>query len=58
MQNFTITLSKELVNKKRIFFPAHNIKFTLVDVTDIGNVTNSILANINAHQNEVYELYE
>lgn len=56
MQNFTTTLHKELVNKKSIFLPSGYIKFILVDVTGIGNVTASILANIDAHQNKAYEL--
>lgn len=31
-------------------------KFTLVDVSDIGNVTTSKLANMDANQIKVYEL--
>lgn len=56
MQNFTTTLHNDLVNKERIFLPAGNAKFTLVDVTDIGNVTAKILPDVAMHQNKCYEL--
>ena len=56
MQNFTTTLHNDLVNKKRIYLPAGNAKFTLVDVRDIGAVAASILANVSDHINKSYEL--
>ena len=56
MQNFTTTLHNDLVNKERIFLPAGNANFTLVDVTDIGSVTAKILADVAVHQNKAYEL--
>lgn len=56
MQNFTTTLRNDLVNRKRIYLPAGNAKFTLVDVRDIGSVTASILTNISQHINKSYEL--
>jgi uncharacterized protein YbjT (DUF2867 family) len=56
MQNFTTTLYNDLVNKKRIFLPAGNAKFTLVDVRDIGSVSATILTNISEHINKSYEL--
>ncbi len=56
MQNFTTTLHNDMVNKKRIFLPAGKAKFTLVDVTDIGNVTAKILSDVTMHQNKCYEL--
>lgn len=56
MQNFTTTLHKDLVNKKRIYLPAGNAKFTLVDVRDIGAVSATILTNISEHINKLYEL--
>ncbi|MEJ7588375.1 MAG: NmrA family NAD(P)-binding protein [Ferruginibacter sp.] len=56
MQNFTTTLRKDLVNNKRIYLPAGNAKFTLVDVRDIGAVTATILENISQHRNKSYEL--
>jgi len=36
MQNFTSTLHDELVRRHRIFLPAGNARFTLVDVADIA----------------------
>ena len=56
MQNFTTTLHADLLNRKTIFVPAGNAKFTLVDVTDIGTVTAKILADIAMYQNKCYEL--
>ena len=56
MQNFTTTLHNDLVKKERIFLPAGNAKFTLVDVADIGNVTTAILNDISLHHNKAYEL--
>ncbi len=56
MQNFTTTLHNDLINKKRIYLPAGNTKFTLVDVRDIGAVSVTILTNISEHINKSYEL--
>lgn len=56
MQNFTTTLHNDLVNKEKIFLPAGNTKFTLVDVTDVGNVTAAILNDISLHHNKAYDL--
>lgn len=56
MQNFTTTLRSDLVNNKRIYLPAGNAKFTLVDVRDIGSVSASILTKISQHINKSYEL--
>ncbi len=56
MQNFTTTLHNDLVNKKRIYLPAGNAKFTLVDVRDIGTASATILTNISEHINKSYEL--
>lgn len=56
MQNFTTTLHNDLVNKKRIYLPAGNAKFTLIDVRDIGAVSATILTNISEHINKSYEL--
>lgn len=56
MQNFTTTLHNDLVNKKRIYLPAGNAKFTLIDVRDIGAVSATILTNITEHINKSYEL--
>ena len=56
MQNFTTTLNSDLVNKKIIFLPAGNSKFTLVDVRDIGNAAAVILSDVTKHINRSYEL--
>ncbi len=56
MQNFTTTLHNDLVNKKRIYLPAGNAKFTLIDVRDIGAVSATILTSISEHINKSYEL--
>lgn len=56
MQNFTTTLHDDFVNKKRIYLPAGNAKFTLIDVRDIGKVAATILTNISMHINKSYEL--
>ena len=56
MQNLTTTLHNDLVNKKRIYLPAGNAKFTLIDVRDIGVVSATILTNISKHINKSYEL--
>ena len=56
MQNFTTTLRNDLLNKKRIYLPAGNAKFTLIDVRDIGAVSATILTNVSEHINKSYEL--
>ena len=56
MQNFTTTLHYDLVKKQRIYLPAGNAKFTLVDVRDIGAVSANILISAAEHINKSYEL--
>jgi len=56
MQNFTTTLRNDLVNNQRIYLPAAQAKFTLVDVEDIGAVTAKILTETQNHINKSYEL--
>ncbi len=56
MQNFSTTLHDELVKNQRIFLPAGNAKFTLIDVTDIGEVAAKILTETKKHLNQSYEL--
>ena len=56
MQNFLGSLHHDLVVKKKIFLPAGNAKFTLVDVHDIGDVAAVIMTNSNKHINTSYEL--
>ena len=56
MQNFTTTWRNDIVNNKRIFIPAGNAKFTLVDVADIGKVAAKIITETQNHENKKYEL--
>ncbi|HSN62105.1 MAG TPA: NmrA family NAD(P)-binding protein [Ferruginibacter sp.] len=56
MQNFTGTLYNDLVNKKRIYLPAGNAKFTLIDVRDIGSIAAIILMQTSQHINKSYKL--
>lgn len=56
MQNFTSTLHDDLVKCHKIFLPAGNAKFTMVDVTDVGEVAAKILTATENHVNKSYEL--
>ena len=56
MQNFTTTLHNDLKTKNKIYLPAGNAIFTLVDVTDIGEVAAIILTETVHHRNQCYEL--
>ncbi len=56
MQNFLGSLHNDLVNKKKIFLPAGNAKFTLIDVRDVGEVAATILINPTKYLNKSYEL--
>jgi uncharacterized protein YbjT (DUF2867 family) len=56
MQNFTTTLRKDIVDHHKIYLPAGNAKFTIVDVNDVGAVAAKILLNASEHQNKAYEL--
>ena len=56
MQNFLGSLHNDLVVKRKIFLPAGNAKFTIVDVRDIGNVAAQIIINPTMHINKSYEL--
>ena len=55
MQNFTTTLHRDIVNRK-IFLPAGEAKFTLIDVRDIGKVAAKIITEIGSHVNSAYDL--
>jgi len=57
MQNFTSTLHAELVHRHRIFLPAGNARFTLVDVDDIGCVAARVLTQPGTqHHGKAYTL--
>jgi uncharacterized protein YbjT (DUF2867 family) len=56
MQNFATTLRDDLVQKKRIFLPAGDANFTLIDVRDIGEVAAKIIVNPNKFLNKACDL--
>jgi uncharacterized protein YbjT (DUF2867 family) len=56
MQNFTSTLRNDLVNNHRIYLPAGQAKFTLIDAENIGFVTAKVLIDPQNHINKSYEL--
>jgi len=57
MQNFTSTLNQELVRRHRIFLPAGNARFTLIDVDDIGRVAAKVLTQPGTqHHGQAYTL--
>jgi len=57
MQNFTSTLHDELVRRHRIFLPAGDARFTLVDVADIARVAALVLTSSGrAHVGKAYTL--
>ena len=56
MQNFLGTLKHDLVVNKRVFLPAGNAKFTIVDVRNVGEVAAEIIINPTKHFKKAYEL--
>lgn len=57
MQNFTSTLHQELVRRHRIFLPAGNARFTLIDVDDVGRVAAEVLTQPGTqHHGQAYTL--
>jgi len=57
MQNFTSTLHDELARRHRIFLPAGNARFTLVDVDDVARVAATVLsADGSQHHGKAYTL--
>jgi uncharacterized protein YbjT (DUF2867 family) len=56
MQNFTTTLREDLVSHNRIFLPAGNARFTLIDTGDIGRVTAKVILAPENHINQAIEL--
>jgi uncharacterized protein YbjT (DUF2867 family) len=55
MQNFTTTLRSDM-QKNRIFLPAGNAKFTLIDIRDIAFVTKVVIENLDQYKNSAYDL--
>lgn len=56
MQNFLTTLHRDLVEKDRIFLPAGDAKFTLIDVRDVGRTGAEVLRHPAVHRNRAYDL--
>ncbi len=56
MQNFTTTLREDLVERKQIYLPADNARFTLIDVRDIGAVAAQVLIQPEKYANTAYDL--
>jgi len=56
MQNFTTTLLEDIVEHHRVYLPAGNAKFTLIDVADVGEVAADILKNPIPHAGKAYAL--
>jgi len=56
MQNFTTTLRNDLMNNQRIYLPAGQAKFTIIDAEDIGAVAAKVLTEPKNHINKCYEL--
>jgi uncharacterized protein YbjT (DUF2867 family) len=56
MQNFASTLKEDLVKRQRVFLPAGNAKFTLIDVDDVGKAAVPIIFSPEDHGNKAYEL--
>ncbi len=56
MQNFTTTLRNDLVKNHRIYLPAGQAKFTVIDAEDIGSATAQVLIEPQNHINKSYEL--
>lgn len=56
MQNFNTTLRKDVVERHRIFLPAGQARFTLIDVRDIGQVAAVVLQHPAPHAGQAYAL--
>lgn len=56
MQNFTTTLQKDLIENNRIYLPAGNAVFTLIDLEDVGKVAAEVLSHTQQHLNKAYTL--
>jgi uncharacterized protein YbjT (DUF2867 family) len=56
MQNFSTTLRKEIVDRKRIYLSAGKALFNLIDVKDVGEVAARIILHPSEHKNKSYDL--
>jgi len=56
MQNFSTTLRNEIVEKDRVYLPAGKVKFTVVDLKDVGEVAAQVLLQSEQYRNKAVEL--
>lgn len=56
MDNLTTTLKDEMQNNQRIFMPSGKLKFSWIDVADIGELVLSIAANGREYVNKILEV--
>jgi uncharacterized protein YbjT (DUF2867 family) len=56
MQNLTTTLYHEIKNEGKIFIPSGDLKFTWVDVRDIGQVAARTLDDFERFKNQAFEI--
>jgi uncharacterized protein YbjT (DUF2867 family) len=56
MQNFTTTLLPDIRTRRRIYLPAGEAKFSLIDLCDVGRVAAEVLAKPKNHINKSYDL--
>lgn len=56
MQNFTTTLRGDIIDKNRVYLPAGNAKFAIIDVEDIGKVAAEVLCSPHDHAGQAYDL--
>ncbi|GAB4420912.1 MAG: SDR family oxidoreductase [Bacteroidia bacterium] len=56
MQNFTTTLLRDITAHDRIYLPASDAKFALIDVQDVGIAAAQVLCAPTAHLNQAYDL--
>ncbi len=56
MQNFTTTLRKDIIENDRIYLPAGDAKFALIDVENIGDVAAEVLTLPEEHSDRAYDL--
>lgn len=55
MQNFTTTLSEDIIKRKEIYLPAGKAQFTIIDLKDLGLVVAHVLSK---HQNYINQAFD
>jgi uncharacterized protein YbjT (DUF2867 family) len=56
MQNLTSTLLPDILEKRQLYIPAGNVKFTWVDVRDIGKVAAKVLVDFEVYKSRALEI--